>query len=182
MPRLTNAEFLERHYFLLELWNDARLQSLFGSRSVNEQMDLHQYYQTLNYGNDAELVKTRTTVNSGDESLAQRAGRVYAKLVQSYADGARVLGVVDLDNLVDSVRVVSKALERQMKMQQAPKPKPYTSSSPKGKHHLVAIVKPNIDKEALAKLLLDIVREKPIPKQSRSRATMRVPNSHASTE
>lgn len=157
MPRLTDTDFLDRHHFLAELWNDALLQRVFGAFTPNEQLDLHQYYQTINGGSAAEVIETRTTVNLGDASLTQRAGRVYAKLLEYYLDAATTLGVTEIDDLAKSVPIVSAALAERRAVRA---PSSSTRKRAKGAHRVQAIMKPEIDMEAFAKLLLKIVLDK----------------------
>lgn len=75
MPRLTNNDFLTHHRFLQRLREDAALNSLFGLLLPQEQWDVHRYYQVINTGSLTDILETRTTVNAGDESLPQCAGR-----------------------------------------------------------------------------------------------------------
>ncbi len=151
MPRLTSKDFLARHYFLKRIWEDENLYSLFGCLSPNQQWDLHQYYQVTNTGTDAEIVETRTTVNAGDNSLPQRAGRAYVIIFshfQEMVEPQAVLSPEEALSLVEEVGVAYRGL--QLKRMQ-------TSSSQKQTkvhHSLNPIVQPEIDMEKLAKTLL----------------------------
>ncbi len=49
-----------------------------------EQLDLHQYFQMVNPGGEREILETRTTVNAGDSSLPQCAGRAYSTLFERF--------------------------------------------------------------------------------------------------
>lgn len=169
MPRLTNVEFIRRHKLLAELWNDATLQNLFSSLKVSEQMDLHQYYQTLNTGAEAELVKTCKTINSASGSLPQRAGRAYSRLQEVYINGATTLGVRVTDDLEKSVSQVSRAYRRHQRVSG----RTSQSRSYKQHHQIKTLMRPDIDLKTLAKILFALAVD--IEKQQKAGQVMEDP-------
>ncbi len=116
MPRLTNNDFLMRHRFLKRLWEDESLQSLYGMLLPQEQWGVHQYYQMINTGGDADIIETRTTVNLGDESLPQCAGRAYAKLFSAFQQIAATAGryVTDLEDALPLINEMGVEYRKQM--------------------------------------------------------------------
>lgn len=152
MPRLTNNDFLMRHRFLKRLWEDEHLKSLYGILLPQEQWDAHQYYQMINRGSDADIIETRTTVNPGDESLPQCAGRAYAKLFDAFQQIAATAGrqVADLEDALPLTEEVSAEYRRLRIGRPAA-----TTQKPGGRlHRIQAIAKPKIDTQRYAETLL----------------------------
>lgn len=152
MPRLTNNDFLMRHRFLKRLWEDESLQSLYGELLPQEQWEIHQYYQMINTGSGADIVETRTTVNAGDESLPQCAGRAYAKLFGAFQQiaataGHHVTGPEDTFTLFEEVSAVYQRLRISG---------PAVTTQKRGArlHRIKAIAKPEIDIQRYAETIL----------------------------
>lgn len=158
MPRLTNQDFLNRHYFLERLWDDDQLQRLFATLSPHEQWDLHQYYQTLNRGSDADLVATRRTVNLGDKSLTNRAGKSFRLLQERYFTLGELSTDEPLSVLIESFPSVSAALKQRHAAPASAVSGSKTRQVSNGTHRVLAIVKPEIDKRALARVFLELAR------------------------
>ena len=159
MPRLTNSHFLLRHHFLAALWSDEEFRALFSILDPNEQWDVHQYYQTLNTDSEKEVIETRTTVNAGDRSLTQRAGRAYAKLERRYLEIAGMVGVLEVDNLAKSVPRVSRAHARAYSKHMKGI-KPRLAIRGRSTVSVAAIVKPQIDLKQLADVLVRLTLER----------------------
>ena len=152
MPRLTNNDFLKRHHFLKRLWEDESLQSLYGMLLPQEQWDVHQYYQMVNTGSPTEILETRTTVNLGDESLPQTAGRAYAKLFSAFQQIASTAGryVADLEDALPLIEEVSIEY-RKLKLGS---PTVVTQKPGARMHRVRAIARPEIDVQKHAEVLL----------------------------
>lgn len=152
MPRLTNNDFLMRHRFLKRLWEDGRLKSIYGMLLPQEQWDAHQYYQMINNGNDADIIETRTTVNLGDESLPQCAGRAYAKLFGAFQQIASTAGryVADPEDALPLIDELGVEYRRQMTNRSGVS----AQGARKTKHRIQAIVNPKIDIDRLANAFL----------------------------
>lgn len=156
MPRLTNNDFLMRHRFLKRLWEDEYLQSLYGLLLPQEQWDVHQYYQMINTGSDADIIETRTTVNLGDESLPQCAGRAYAKLFGAFQQITATAGhyITDPEGALALIEEVS-AEYRRLRIDG---PSVTTQSHGAQLHRIQAIAKPNIEVQEHAEVLLLIAQ------------------------
>lgn len=151
MPRLTNNDFLARHYFLKRLWEDANLQNLYTVLAPLEQLDLHQYFQTINPGDERAVLETRTTVNAGDRSLPQRAGRAYSILFERFQYVALphvVRTPTDALPIMEEVGVAYRAV-----LMGASRPAGNRKVR-QGAHQIGAIMKPNIDWSAYARTFL----------------------------
>lgn len=153
MPRLTNVGFLKRHHFLVKLWESELLRSIFSTLDPMPQLHLHQYYQIINHGSDKEILETRTTVNAGDGSLPQQAGRAYGELVRTFLRTAEYLGIsADESDLAETTPAMEKA--RLALLTPNPgKPKARTPMR-RGTHRVQPLMQPEIDKRKLAKALL----------------------------
>lgn len=152
MPRLTNNDFLMRHRFLKRLWEDEHLKSLYGMLLPQEQWDVHQYYQMINTGSDADIIETRTTVNLEDESLPQCAGRAYAKLFSAFQQIAATAGhhVTDLEDTLALIEEVSAVYQRLGASGSA-----VTTQKPGTRlHRIQAIARAKIDVQRHAEVLL----------------------------
>lgn len=157
MPRLTNNDFLIRHRFLKRLWEDEHLKSLYGLLAPNEQWDVHQYYQTINTGSDAEIIETRTTVNPGDESLPQCAGRAYAKLFSAFRQIAAAMDI-SVSNPEEALpRIEEAGVEYRRRLTQRAR-KTGPGSKKNSRHYIQPIVKPNVDIEQLAKVFIMLAK------------------------
>lgn len=141
-----------RHRFLRRLWEDEYLQSLYGLLLPQEQWEVHQYYQMINTGSDADIIETRTTVNLGDESLPQCAGRAYAKLFCAFQQIAATAGhyISDPEGALALIEEVSAEYRRLRIGGPA-----VTTQTPGARlHRIQAIAKPNIDVQEHAEVLL----------------------------
>lgn len=152
MPRLTNNDFLMRHRFLKRLWEDESLQSLYGMLLPQEQWDVHQYYQMINTGSEADILETRTTVNLGDESLPQCAGRAYAKLLSAFQQIASTAGryVAEPEDALPLIEEVSVEYRRL----KTGGPAVTTQKRGARLHRIQAIAMPEIDIQRHAEVLL----------------------------
>ncbi|MGO2141767.1 MAG: hypothetical protein ACTH30_15315 [Leucobacter sp.] len=156
MPRLTNNDFLMRHRFLKRLWEDESLQSLYGMLLPQEQWGVHQYYQMINTGSDADIIETRTTVNLGDESLPQTAGRAYAKLLSAFQQITATAGhyVTDPEGALPLIEEVSAEYRRLRIGSPA-----VTTQKPGARlHRIQAIARAKIDVQRHAEVLLLLVQ------------------------
>lgn len=149
MPRLTSKSFLMR---LLE---DGHLSSLYVRLAPNEQWDAYQYYQTINTGSDAEIIETRATLNAGDESLSQCAGRAYAKLFSAFRQIAAAMEI-SVDNPEEALpRIEETGIEHRRRLaQRARKTSP--GSTKNSRHYIQPIVKPAFDVEKYVEIILGI--------------------------
>lgn len=79
MPRLSNADYLQRHYQLRALWlsNDT---SVYSQISPNEQWDIHGFFAPSHDWTDEQLIAYRRTVTVEHPSLPHRAGRAVRHL------------------------------------------------------------------------------------------------------
>jgi hypothetical protein len=161
MPRLTNQDFLKRHHFLVLLWEDQILRSLFSALEPMEQLQLHQYYQTLNYGDDAEIVSTRTTVNRNDSPLTQQAGRAWKQLLATLERGCVQYSIhydpKDLHRCAQKLsKAIRKAIRPSLANQKAKAKSPVVKRNFKGmSHHSVRpIMRPEIEMQQLARATL----------------------------
>lgn len=117
-----------------------------------EQWDIHQYCQIINTGNDANIVETRTTVNLGEESLPQCAGRAYAKLFDTFQQIAVAL-YEDISTPEDAVpRIESIGIEYRKPMARGPA----TAGRKQRRvtHRVQAIMNPKFDVQRYADVLL----------------------------
>lgn len=166
MPRLTNQDFLKRHYFLAELWRSELLRSMFSILDPMPQLHLHQYYQTINTGTEKDILETRTTVNKGDTALPQQAGRAYSELIRTFLQTAEYLGVpVDEKDLAAAIPGIEK-MRLAMLTPDPTRPKARASMK-SGTHRVQALMKPEIDVQELAKVL--ILLAKPQLEQQRAK-------------
>lgn len=78
MPRLTNSDYLKRHYWLQEIHQSHP--EVFGVLPVKLQQSLHNYYQTAALLSEDELIATRTHLQHGSPSLAQVASKAFKRL------------------------------------------------------------------------------------------------------
>jgi hypothetical protein len=155
MPRLTNREFLKRHHFLAQLWENELLQVLFSSLEPMAQWRLHQYYQTVSLGTDDETLETRQTVNAGDSALPQQAGKAYSELVQTYLLLGEYHGaLINKSDLAASIPVLEK-IRKDVRAQKPAVQKERTSTG-KGSHRVQALMKPGIDMHQLVKALIKL--------------------------
>ncbi|MCS4275153.1 hypothetical protein M2390_000311 [Mycetocola sp. BIGb0189] len=155
MPRLTNNDFLMRHRFLKRLWEDEHLKSLYGLLAPNEQWDVHQYYQTINTGSDTEIIETRTTVNTGDESLPQCAGRAYAKLFYAFQQISAAMDI-SVSNPEEALpRIEEAGIEYRRRLTQRAR-KTGPGSKKNSRHYIQPIMKPNFDVDQYVKIVLGV--------------------------
>jgi hypothetical protein len=80
MPRLTDRDYLRRHYELQLL----RQQSpeVFAVVPAELQYAVHHYYQTAEVRTEDELIATRRHIQEDRSSLPQRASKAYARIVR----------------------------------------------------------------------------------------------------
>lgn len=79
MARLLPCSYLSRHRCLRHLWLNA--DGVFANLTYTEQLDLHRYYSPAIDEPDEVHLAHRAWISKQDPSLAQRAGRAYAKLI-----------------------------------------------------------------------------------------------------
>jgi hypothetical protein len=82
MPRLSNALFLDRHRFLRKMWLEC--DELYSILEVNQQWEVHRFYQPSKELTDEELVAHRKATTKAEPRLPAIAGRHFALLYQSF--------------------------------------------------------------------------------------------------
>ena len=162
MPRLTNKDYLKRHHFLAALWESPLLRPIFQKLEVQEQFDLHIYYQTSTKSSDEELLQERSQHGPGD-SLPQKAGRAWNSLFRLYVGSCKYFGIeVKEEDPRLSVKTFHSAikrkgpelLKRSAAAQRIPLHNPLPGKLPKRSHRIEALVRPDFDVEGFAKALL----------------------------
>jgi hypothetical protein len=131
MPRLTNQQYLTRRLLVLREWHDNHGRA-FGFLRTSEQRALHDYFGTLKPFRPTEALEYRQRISGERPALAQAAGRAYI-LFQS----ARQFVPKPVSK--ESVRARAAGAKRQITV------------SP--------IVRPEIDVDRLARLLLKMARQ-----------------------
>ena len=161
MPRLTDKDYLKRHHFLAELWESPLMRPIFQKLEVQEQLDLHIYYQTSKKASDEELLRERAEYGP-ESSLPQKAGRAWNSLLQLYVGNCRHFGIdVSEKDPRPSVKRFHSAIQRkdpQLRKRYAVARKitaqPPGPGQPKRSHRVEALVKADFDMEGFAKALL----------------------------
>ena len=83
MPRLTPTTYLTQRHQLKTLWISDPQQ--FSLLSIPDQVALHKFYLLTLDKTDDELLEHRRNFKQLDPSLANKAGKVYAKLMRGEA-------------------------------------------------------------------------------------------------
>ncbi len=86
MSRLTQNNYLDRRLFLRQRWavNDG---AAFGELSLQDQLDLHDYYALSIPVTNEQALQHRLAMTNAFPSLPQKAGRAYGAL-RAVFDGA----------------------------------------------------------------------------------------------
>lgn len=158
MPRLTNQDFFLRRRLLKSLWLEAEGQFLFSVLDVNAQMDLHEYFRIMKPGSAAEIIEACRGSSSRNSSLPNRAGKGFRQLQEYYCSAGGLDEDASMEELIESVPHVTAviAAERQRRLATA-KLANHRSVS-KGSRRLSAILRPDIDKQAFARILLELAQ------------------------
>jgi hypothetical protein len=141
MARITNQQFIDRHFLLLSIWNDG-LAQLFSVLPSHIQWDVHRYYQPTRNLTDQELIAHRQAATATDPSLPHRASRGFARMKRAYVvarQAADAAGKKDTEFL----RVVT--------------PLQPVRAHAAGKRRILVhgIAKPELDTKRLARLLVE---------------------------
>lgn len=175
MPRLTSQDFFLRRRFLKSLWLEKEGQFLFSVLDVNAQMDLHEYYRIMKSGSAAEIIEACRDSSSRDSSLPSRAGKSFRQLQEYYCHAGGLDEDASIEELIESVPHVSAVLAAERQRRLATAKLANHRSVSKGSHRLSAIVRPDIDKQAFARILLELaqlrVDEERSAKQSEKNST-----------
>lgn len=158
MPRLTNQDFFLRRRFLKSLWLEEEGHFLFSLLDVNAQMDLHEYYRIMKTGSAAEIIDACRSSSSRDSSLPNRAGKSFRQLQECYCHAGGLDEDVSMQELIASVPHVTAVLAAERQRRLATAKLANHRSVSKGSHRLSAIVRPDIDKEAFARILLELAQ------------------------
>jgi hypothetical protein len=78
MPRLTDTDYLEAHYYLKEAWK-AHQGVAFGLLLWHEQRALHDYFLLSKRMSDKALLDHRQLITKSHSSLPHRAGKALAR-------------------------------------------------------------------------------------------------------
>lgn len=78
MPRLSPSLYLERHDFLRDLWLHDNY--CFGCLSVQDQWEVHRYYQPSVEISDLKLLEIRKKLDAEQPSLGSRVGKLYVRI------------------------------------------------------------------------------------------------------
>ena len=159
---LSPNPYLKRHHILASLWEPPLLRPIFQKLKVQEQFDLHIYYQTSTKSSDEELLQERRQYGPGD-SLPQKAGRAWNSLLRLYIGNCKYFGIeVKEEDPRPSVKTFHNAikrkdpelLKRSAAAQRIPLHNPLPGKPPKHSHRIGALVRPDFDVEGFAKALL----------------------------
>ena len=132
MTRLTNTTYLTQHHQLKSEWF-SESGGAFIMLSPAEQWTLHGYYEFTKHLADDQLLAHRAAVSRAQPSLPHRAGKAFAKLA-----------------------VFAERLEIY-------RATPHPSTRKKGAPYEVRVlsqVNPDIDPKAMAKILIEIAKER----------------------
>lgn len=88
MPRLTFKDYLEHRAFLKLAWEE--FDQLYSLLPVDQQWQLHDYYQPLHSYTEDELREHRAHITKTNPSRPAQAGRHYAKLHRVYETALRM--------------------------------------------------------------------------------------------
>ena len=132
MTRLTNTTYLAQHHQLKAEWFSESGGAFIMLNSA-EQWALHSYYEFTKHLADDQLLAHRATVSKAQPSLPQSAGKAIAKLA-----------------------LFTKRLEAYLA---APHPKTRNKGAPY-EVRVLSQVNPDIDPKAMAKILIEIARER----------------------
>lgn len=139
MPRLSNKDYLEYAHWLRDIWTSP-YQKLFGVLSVNDQWDIHAYFQPNKDWTDEERLNHRLKISKEQPTLPAIASKHLLKLNQIYA----------------SALIYSKGDSGQFSAyltQYIPASKP----DKRGRRlHIFPVARPEPDLDKLAQALIDI--------------------------
>ena len=129
MPRLTDDNYLNQRELIEREWNHS--DGHFARLTVVDQYTLHTYYRPSKKLSDQEALEHRHIVTSSQPSLPQRAGKAFAHFISALT---------------------------------APQPKPVVTPYRRRRRgpyqvRVASIVRPDVDFDKLARVLLDIVRD-----------------------
>lgn len=137
------------------------MRPIFQKLEVQEQFDLHIYYQTSKEAPDEELLQERSEYGP-ESSLPQKAGRAWNSLLQLYVGSCRYFSIeVSETDPKPSVKKFHSAIQRKAPelhkryaMARRMTAQPPGAGQPKRSHRVEALVKADFDMEGFAKALL----------------------------
>ncbi len=133
MPRLTNQSYLSQRHQLRDVWADSA-RNAFPLLSPSEQWSLYAYYLPQEQLSDQQLIEHRVDITALDPSLPQRAGRAFARL--------KLLG------------------ERLPAYREARSMAPNRAKGTATELHVFGEVKPDLDADRMAQMLIAIHKER----------------------
>jgi hypothetical protein len=145
MPRVSNQLYLERHRFLVKAWTD--FQRLYSILPIEQQWQVHAYYQPSKELTDQQLLEHREKVTEERPELPAQAGKAFIRMYRAfriafeYADGDQQRFNAALLHLTDSRA---------------------KTAAPHGKRRIsvTALARPEPDLEVLARALVEMARER----------------------
>ena len=133
MPRLTNQSYLSQRHQLRDICAD-NARNAFPLLSASAQWSLYAYYLPQEQLSDQQLLEHRVDITALDPSLPQRAGRAFPRL--------KLLG------------------ERLPAFREASSTAPKRAKGSATELHVFGEVKPDLDAERMAQILIAIYRER----------------------